>query len=343
MGHLIKRGLTLALILFLALSYYNADTISAVELIRRTDLIQQTEETSHSSGGGLISPVNELPQPKITQPIKPKLPSAYNNNILAPLYQSPVKEQRDTGLCWSYAAMAAIESSTIKHGGRILDLSEAHAAHALSSDSGNKLGFDRTANCGGWTSSVAAYLMRGELSGAVRESDDPLTANIISARPLSITSSKPAAFTVPNAYVITGQDYNHARDADKIKEAVMRCGAVSSYMMISDEFYWGANAGHAYYFDGDSAMRGEKQGGHVAAIIGWDDDFSKYNFPASYKRPAHAGTNPNAEYSISRPDNNGAWLIKNSWGTSWFGLGGYAWISFEDAYIGRDSYVFDPV
>lgn len=56
---------------------------------------------------------------------------------------------------------------------------------------------------------------------------------------------------------------------------------------------------------------------HGVLIIGWDDDYSKENF------------------GEVQPDNNGAWLIQNSWGTSW-GDEGCFWISYEDPtlYVG---------
>jgi hypothetical protein len=43
----------------------------------------------------------------------PTCPEAYNNAHELILYQSPVKSQGSDGLCWSFAAMAAIESATI--------------------------------------------------------------------------------------------------------------------------------------------------------------------------------------------------------------------------------------
>ena len=51
---------------------------------------------------------------------------------------------------------------------------------------------------------------------------------------------------------------------------------------------------------------------HSITIVGWDDDFSKDNFRNGFK-----------------PEGNGAWLVKNSWGYQDI-RSGYMWISYED-------------
>lgn len=52
---------------------------------------------------------------------------------------------------------------------------------------------------------------------------------------------------------------------------------------------------------------------HALLIIGWDDNYSKDNF------------------YYEKPQNDGAWLVLNSWGTSWAN-NGVGWLSYEDYY-----------
>lgn len=52
---------------------------------------------------------------------------------------------------------------------------------------------------------------------------------------------------------------------------------------------------------------------HEIVIIGWDDNYSKDNFV------------------YEKPENDGAWLVLNSWGSNW-GNNGTAWVSYEDSY-----------
>jgi C1A family cysteine protease len=50
---------------------------------------------------------------------------------------------------------------------------------------------------------------------------------------------------------------------------------------------------------------------HGVSIVGWDDSFSRENFPVS-----------------NQPDGDGAWIVRNSWGPGW-GDGGYFYMSYD--------------
>ncbi len=97
-----------------------------------------------------------------------------------------------------------------------------------------------------------------------------------------------------------------------IKEALVEHGVVFADMHFDDPYFKSSTNG--YYYSGSSDIN------HGIAIVGWDDSYSKANFNTP-------------------PSNNGAWIIKNSWGTDW-GNSGYFYISYEDSKINNDCYVY---
>jgi C1A family cysteine protease len=101
-----------------------------------------------------------------------------------------------------------------------------------------------------------------------------------------------------------------ANDNDLIKQAVMNYGAVYATMYWDSSCY---NPTYKSYYNS-----GNPVGGHAVAIVGWDD-----NFDASKFRTA--------------PPGNGAFIVRNSWGASW-GEKGYFYVSYYDAYLGREEF-----
>lgn len=97
------------------------------------------------------------------------------------------------------------------------------------------------------------------------------------------------------------------KDTETIKRYIMNYGGVFSVTMCDKQldYYKGG-----MYRSSDSV---DNRGLHGVLIIGWDDSYSKDNFV------------------YEKPENDGAWLVLNSWGSNW-GNNGYGWVSYKDYY-----------
>jgi C1A family cysteine protease len=107
---------------------------------------------------------------------------------------------------------------------------------------------------------------------------------------------RPSPGGIPRYYV--GQTLWFDTDTE-IKNALMDKGALTTSMYWNNSYF--NDATDTYYYSGSQYTN------HCVSIVGWDDN-----------------------KVVSGTAVKGAWLIKNSWGTSW-GNGGYFWISYADS------------
>ena len=103
------------------------------------------------------------------------------------------------------------------------------------------------------------------------------------------------------------KDFKYLSDlknnTEKIKEYIMSYGGV--FTSATSDNQWHNYKGGIYH-----KARSQQQN-HAVLIIGWDDNYSRNNF------------------IYEKPENDGAWLVLNSWGSNW-GNNGTAWVSYED-------------
>lgn len=221
---------------------------------------------------------------------------------------SAVEDQGETNTCWAFATISAIESNLIKKGyaDSSINLSENHLAYFFYNRQADPLGYtkgDKNKNLylnwymrGGNT--YAASLHLSTWSGVVKQTTSENDSKG-AYKPVNL----PAGDCYDRDYVVEGA-YYYNYSVNNVKKAIMQYGAVSSGIGMYMDFLSADQ--EAYYCPQNAAN-------HAVAIVGWDDNYSKNNFNSSY-----------------RPKTNGAWIVKNSYGTS-IHDDGYMYVSYEDA------------
>ena len=111
-----------------------------------------------------------------------------------------------------------------------------------------------------------------------------------------------------------------AADGAAIKGALQTYGALYTSMFWNSGAYNSATS--SYY--GGTAKYSPVNAGHAVTIVGWDDNYSASNFTTS---------------TFGTPPGNGAWIVKNSWGSGW-GAQGYFYLSYYDYWAGRSTVAF---
>ncbi|MCX7919481.1 MAG: lectin like domain-containing protein [bacterium] len=250
--------------------------------------------------------LGHIPSPKLPPPMK-GLKVIQSDNFVAPSFYdlrstgkvTGVRNQGGAGSCWAHAGLGSLESCLLPS--ETWDFSEMNVKNLLSSSYPD--GYDRTHLDGGNHYMVTAYLSRW--TGPILESDDPYIWNV---------GTSPT--NKPIQKHITDVDWIPARasstDNDNIKNAIMNYGGVyATYYHYSGTAYYNSTT-YAYYSPSGSSTN------HAIMLVGWDD-----NFPAS-------------KFNTT-PPGNGAFIVKNSWGTSW-GQSGYFYISYYDSALAKTDY-----
>ncbi len=239
-----------------------------------------------------------------------------------------VRDQDPFGTCWTFSAMAAAESNLI-HEKTILtkdsaDLSEWYLAYYGYNDESNELpAFTYPSsleyyNAGGDDWRSAAILTRG--TGFLEGSSAAYPTSAAAAYTPDVQARK---YKLNNVLYLgnLGEREVRLKDAriNTVKEAIMEYGAVSiGIYQGKDESY--LNPTTKAYYIGTT----EKSPNHAVTIVGWDDDYATSNFNAS-----------------PRPTENGAWIVRNSWGSSW-GASGHYYVSYQEGSL-NDGVVYDTV
>ena len=238
--------------------------------------------------------------------------------------------------CWAHAAAANIETSAVKNGlatADEIDLSENqliwytynnyYEGIPASENDGRTDDITNRIMIGGNAQSAGFSLM--SLNGPTAESRYSAFDNINIYSINELTNAMTEAFPYSERfvydYVVTNVE-NVQTDRDAIKAAVLKYGSAQiSYYDDQHYFtkFFNAHDGTpcAYY---NPTGKGT---GHAVTIVGWDDLFSADNFTVEGAKPMY----------------DGAWLIKNSWGTQYLN-DGYFWLSYYEPSI-RSCFIYE--
>ena len=229
-------------------------------------------------------------------------PRTYNANEEG--FVTDVKNQRNTSLCWAFSLASNLETSLLTRGQKYYDLSEEQLAYFWANRVNDPLGntpndkITRTQSDyhGTGNGRVASFFL-STWSGMTTEEKVPFQSSAVTwPDSLAYDTSAYMEDAIFSQYTV-----------ERTKQLLMEYNSVSAMIYMLDNYYYP-----------DTASYSCPQSGlvnHAVTIVGWDDTYSKENFP-----------------SASGVNNDGAWIVKNSYGKNW-GKNGYFYLSYEDKSI----------
>ena len=266
-------------------------------------------------------------------------PASYDGEWLAYLTETfpATRNQNPYGTCWAHSSVFLAEAYLIRHGmaSKDINLSELHLAYwvynngtpsAAAQGSGDTVGVTSYAaadnksilDFGGNLRHSAQTLMRQR--GYAAESTAPYTnaSAIADGGALDASTERQDSIYLTNAYEISIKD-----NPGLVKSAIRENGAVG----VSYHSYPSSNK--TYYNETHNAFWNpvDTNTNHAVIAVGWDD-----NFPKEYFNTVNG----------KQPENDGAWLIRNSWTTTpQASYRSYFWMSYEDTSLAESAWVFE--
>ena len=213
-----------------------------------------------------------------------------------------VRDQGTLDVCWSFASLGTLESYLVLNRDEYYDFSEEHLRWWGTADE-EGYGWHRAADRGGYDQIALGYFTAW--AGPKLESDIPFQYSKLAPKPSNMNEAE-TAFNVSSIMYLKN-------DKETIKNAVLKYGGVYTAYFHSAIYYDKING--TYCYPGQRTATN-----HSVIIVGWDDNYPKENFRFN-----------------SNIENDGAWLVKSSWGNN-NNEGGYIWVSYEDTTILDEGY-----
>lgn len=250
----------------------------------------------------------------------------YGASALESYYVTPnlpkIRNQNPYGTCWAFSAIALGELNVMQRGINPVDFSELQLAYftyhsvedPLGGTSGDSNLYSDSSgvdflNRGG--NLVYATLALAGWQGMAEESVVPYdTAQDVLANGLSKELAYTDVVHLKNAYYA-----NIAENPEIVKSMIKDYGGVGISYCAAYEY----DSEHNSYYNPT-----QYTANHAVTIVGWDDTFPKENF-------------------LTEAPGDGAWLIRNSWGSydDEQNEYGYFWLSYYEPSIVTQAYAYD--
>ena len=239
----------------------------------------------------------------------------------------PNYRSQTTGACWAYSAMNALESTLLNKYSTTYNLSNSnnivnvsherfYLAKAFSGSNANEYGF-MTLGKGGYALHSILYLTGGYGPIALN-SNSPFNGEYTSDTLVSRNNvlNQKKIYDVTEIQVIGGVDPDSdsavSNKINAIKDLINSgIGVTTNSRSLRSGCSCFNTDTRASYCPDLNGSYGSNCNYHASLIVGWNDNYSKDNFAEGYK-----------------PDKNGAWIIRNTHGSS-----GEYYISYYDPYL----------
>ncbi len=240
-----------------------------------------------------------------------------------------IEDQTPYNLCWAFASLNTLETYLQLHGYGDYDYSELHLDYMdviMERSKNSELVEERELHDGGNYLTFYEYMSHSD--GPVLEEEVPYDASYsVSQDKEHLKSFQPRAEFVEDPLCLsllkengqakifnsnTGEympiDDNAVNSIrDEIKSKIMESGAL--YAVVNHNEMALSSTTGTYVVNGTNYTPD-----HGVTIVGWDDNFSRNNFPESI-----------------RPKNDGAYIVLNTW--QGYSNGYYMYVSYEDTCI----------
>ena len=304
-----KKALVLITMLFMGISSVNAEDIT-LELCEYSDEYKAWLNLSIEEKENVSMP-NMCKQEKESSLIGSSNSYSMERFTLQDEFVLDVRDQGVSDDCWAFSTLASIESNLLKNQINTDYLSIAHLELMTQNSlyTPSFITFSRDFNSGGKLEYTAAYVLNNW--GPIKESELPfqtitnLIANTTTINQIDATSKKASVDVDDIFYLNNSQGICSENSIKTIKQYLVNHGALAASLYFDTKSNY--SNGAYYYYNGSNISN------HAVTIVGWDDNIEVTNFKNNATR-------------------KGAWIVKNSYGTT-NGENGYYYISYDDVNI----------